>query len=172
MSDRVTWIEIKKDEKNSTYCHRDCSMWYAKRDEVVNKYHVDDAITEVVNIYNYRTEKMEIVEFKTRDERIRWLDNPPFEYQYKPGTEVAPEDIGIPKEYSVLTPECWIYHEYYTDENGNRQERSGTWDELNKMRGIDIKLSDCEIYDPCDDLMSDEEYEKILPMLLPPEKQS
>lgn len=127
MSERVTWIEIKKDEKNSPYCHRDCSMWYERKGEAINKYHIDSATTEVVNIYNYKTEKMELMEFKTRDERIRWLDNPPFEYQYKPGTKVAPEDIGIPKECA--------------DKNNIPLEQVGPWDKLIdfEMVGYDSK---------------------------------
>ena len=170
MSDRVRFVRLEKDKKNLPYRKRDLWIWDMDKDKAMKEYYLFDTTAAAISIYNYRTEKMELLEFKSKEEMNDWSDNPPFEYQYKPGTKVAPEDIGCKREPVSNNPEDWIWHEDYIDENGKRQTRSGTWAELNKMRGIDIKFSDCEWYDPCDGLMSDEEYEKILPMLLPPKK--
>ena len=172
MSERVKFIRLEKDEKNLPYRKRSLWMWDMDKDKAMEEYYLFDTTAAAISIYNYRTEKMELIEFKSKEEMNDWSDNPPFEYQYKPGTKVAPEDIGYKREPISDNPEDWIWHEDYIDENGNRRTRSGTWAELNKMRGTDIKFSDCECYDPCCEIVSFVGSKEIDPIFLPPETQS
>lgn len=172
LSERVKFIRLEKDEKNLPYRKRSLWMWDMDKDKAIKEYYLFDTTAAAISIYNYRTEKMELIEFKSKEEMNDWADNPPFEYQYKPGTKVAPEDIGYKREPVSNNPEDWIWHEDYIDENGNRQTRSGTWAELNKMRGTDIKFSDCEWYDPCCEIVSFVGSKEIDPIFLPPKTQS
>lgn len=90
LSERVKFIRLEKDEKNLPYRKRSLWMWDMDKDKAMKEHYLFDTTAAAISIYNYRTEKMELIEFKSEEEMNDWSDNPPFEYQYKPGTKVAP----------------------------------------------------------------------------------